>query len=234
MISVCLASYNGSAFIQAQIDSILPQLSKEDELLISDDGSTDDTLTCLALYQQDPRVKLIQGPKKGVIKNVEYLLTQARGEIIFLADQDDVWQENKVSRILATFDQYPDVEVVLSDLTVVDATLQVVYPSYFDYRQVRAGFFKNILKNSFIGAGMAIRRSLLTRALPFPKDIPMHDMWLGLVAMQHVYLLEEPLVLYRRHEQNASEIATTSSIGQKITWRYALIKGLFWRLLLKK
>lgn len=233
MISVCLAAYNGERYITQQIDSILMQLGEKDELIVSDDGSTDATCARVQAYQ-DPRIKLIRGPQAGVIRNVEYLLSHANGELIFLADQDDIWKENKIERIQMIFSQHPDIAVVVSDLTIVDEQEQVLHPSYFHYRKVRAGFYRNILKNSFIGAGMAMRKSLLDQALPFPKNIPMHDMWLGLVAYNRVYFLPESLVYYRRHEQNASEIQTTSSSKQKLIWRYNLINALIWRLIFKK
>ncbi|EOT48048.1 MULTISPECIES: glycosyltransferase family 2 protein [Enterococcus] len=233
MISVCLAAYNGERYITQQIDSILIQLGEQDELIVSDDGSTDTTCVLVQAYQ-DPRIKLIKGPQEGVIRNVEHLLSHACGELIFLADQDDIWKENKIERMRAIFSQHPDIDVVVSDLTIVDEQEQILYPSYFHYRKVKAGFYRNILKNSFIGAGMAMRKSLLDQALPFPKNIPMHDMWLGLVARNRVYFLSEPLVYYRRHEQNASEIQTTSSSKQKLIWRYNLINALISRLIFKK
>ncbi|MHC9000567.1 glycosyltransferase family 2 protein [Enterococcus bulliens] len=233
MISVCLVTYNGAFFLKQQLDSILIQLADEDEVLISDDGSTDETLSIIDAYH-DPRIQLFQGPRQGVIKNVEFVLQQAQGEFIFLADQDDIWHPDKVKKMIAVFKNNPKVQVVVSDLVIVDEHAQVLHASYFDYRQVKAGFFQNILKNSFIGAAMAFRRELLQTAFPFPNHLPMHDMWLGLIAVNQVYFLAEPLVDYRRHEKNASEIATTSSFKQKLVWRYHLICALILRLIFKK
>nr|AIA84980.1 Glycos_transf_2 [uncultured Leptotrichia sp.] len=95
MISVCMATYNGSSFIKAQLESILFQLNTNDEVVISDDGSSDDTLSIIEAFN-DPRIRLIEGPKiHSVAHNFEYAIRHSRGDIIFLSDQDDVWLNNK-------------------------------------------------------------------------------------------------------------------------------------------
>lgn len=224
MISVCMTTYNGEAFLAQQLDSILPQLQADDEVLISDDGSTDQTPAILAQYaQQDERIRLLDGPRQGVIRNVESVLRQARGRYLFLADQDDIWLPNRCADMLAVFHAHPDVQLVLADLAVIDAQGQLVAPSYFALRRVRPGFWPNVLRNGYIGAGMAITAELQAEALPFPAQLPMHDMWLGALAGKHVALLPTVLTHYRRHTQNVSEIATTSSIWRKLTWRMQLL-----------
>lgn len=106
MISVCMATYNGGRFIKEQIDSILPQLSQYDELIVSDDGSTDRTLEIIASYK-DERIKVFHHQKTGnkyyptlkvcySTNNFENALKQAKGDYIFLCDQDDIWEKNKV------------------------------------------------------------------------------------------------------------------------------------------
>src|SRR6476469_4547127 len=97
MISVCMATYNASRYIHNQIDSIRIQLASEDEIIISDDLSEDDTLKIIRRIN-DPRIKIIQGNAKlGIIKNFERALYAAKGDFIFLSDQDDVWLPNKVN-----------------------------------------------------------------------------------------------------------------------------------------
>lgn len=226
MISVCLASYNGEAYIRQQIDSILPQLTLEDELIISDDGSKDDTSHILASYSDNPIVKVYPGPRLGVVKNFESAIAHAKGDVIFLADQDDVWLPNKVEEMVRVFTESPDTLVVVSDLTIVDSQLEAIEPSYFDYRQVKTGFFHNLLRNGYIGAGMAFRSNLKKKILPFPEKLPMHDMWIGLLARNNVVFVKKQLTLYRRHNENASEIQSTSSFYQKFIWRLDLIMSL--------
>ncbi len=99
--SVCIATFNGGRYLREQLDSILSQLSAEDEVIISDDGSVDDTWDILTEYaEKDRRIKLFSGPRQGLIANFGYAIQQTKGELIFLADQDDVWLETKVKKSL--------------------------------------------------------------------------------------------------------------------------------------
>lgn len=224
-----MATFNGEKYLQEQIDSILAQLQSEDELIISDDGSTDQTLSILKKYEGDPRVRLLAGPKQGLIKNFEHALVAAKGELIFLSDQDDIWLPNKVSRMVATFNSHPECLAVVSDLRITTENLEVIEPSFFKAKEVKTGILHNIIRNTYIGAGMAFRRELLQQALPFPDKLPMHDMWLGLLAGRRMILLPEVLTLYRRHGDNASELETTTSFAQKLRWRIDLVRALLHR-----
>lgn len=92
-----MATYNGAVYIKEQLESILSQISPEDEIVISDDGSTDATLDVIKSIGS-PCIRIVQGPRmKSPSKNFEHALAQAKGDIIFLCDQDDVWQPNKVA-----------------------------------------------------------------------------------------------------------------------------------------
>ena len=102
MISVCIATYNGGKFLGEQLQSILCQLGKDDEVIISDDGSTDNTYL-LVMSIQDNRIKFYKHksdsfllPHEKATLNFENALKYAKGDYIFLSDQDDVWVENKV------------------------------------------------------------------------------------------------------------------------------------------
>src|SRR5688500_13094934 len=98
MVSVCMATKNGATFIKEQLDSILPQLATDDEIIISDDCSGDDTLTVIRAFQ-DPRIRLLESSsEKGITRNFESSLNASKGDYIFLADQDDVWLPGKVNR----------------------------------------------------------------------------------------------------------------------------------------
>jgi len=235
MISVCMATYNGEKYIEEQLASILSQLSFEDECLISDDGSTDNTLHIIQQFQNKyPQIRLLQGPRKGVIANFDYCLSQSKGDFIFLADQDDVWHADKVSKIIALFKQQPHTKLILSDLAIVDQNLQTVIPSYFAYKKVKTGTLNNIIRNRYIGAGMAFRADLKQEILPIPKNVPMHDMFIGIMAEPNVTLLPEVLTDYRRHEENASQLDTKSSRMQQLKWRINLICAIILKKFIRK
>ena len=122
MISVCMASYNGEKYIKQQIDSILKQLSDEDELVISDDGSTDNTLSVIQSIH-DKRIKLIHNQgEHGYSRNFENALKNSKGDYIFLSDQDDVWKDNKVETILPLLKKYA---FVVHDTEMTDENLKV-------------------------------------------------------------------------------------------------------------
>jgi glycosyltransferase involved in cell wall biosynthesis len=226
MISVCIATYNGQLYLAEQLDSILKQLKQEDELIISDDGSTDATLSILKEYQKNyPQICLLQGPRQGVIANFEGAIQQAKGDIIFLADQDDVWLPGKVATVCEQFASAPKTQVIISDLTIVDETLHPLAPSYFAFRKVKSGFIRNLLRNGYIGAGMAFRKDLKPLILPIPPSVPMHDMWIGLLGDLYGknQFLPQPFTLYRRHEHNVSEIKTQASKIQQLKWRATIL-----------
>lgn len=229
MISVCMASFNGGRYVAEQLASILCQLSDKDEVIISDDGSTDGTLASIRGISDD-RIVTISGPQKGLVKNFENALNHASGNYIFLSDQDDVWLPGKVERMIKALDFC---DLVVSDCKVVDASLKIINESFFAIRSSGSGLVKNLYKNSYLGCCMAFKKELLNVALPFPDGIPMHDWWLGLVAnlVGKVRFLDEPLLLYRRYGNNATETSQKSTEGfyQQILWRLTLMVKLILR-----
>lgn len=229
MISVCVATFNGARFVSSQLQSILPQLADGDELIVSDDGSTDATreiVRCMG----DSRIVLIDGPRVGLIRNFEHALGQARGDAIFLCDQDDVWLPQKVQHMTQALEE---VDLVVSDCRVVDDALNELHPSFFRLNGSRAGLLRNLSKNSYLGCCMAIRRQVLTAALPFPQNIAMHDWWIGLVVecTGRVRFLNEPLSLYRRHGGNASPatLRSTVPLTTRLRWRMDMARYLLVR-----
>lgn len=235
-ISVCMAVYNGEKFIRQQIESVLMQLEDQDELLIFDDVSTDETVKIATEFKYDARIKIIINPcKLGVIKNFECALENAKGDYIFLCDQDDVWMSNKVEECVAILETNL---MVITDCKVVDDQLNEIFPSFFELRHSGDGILKNIWKNSYLGCCMAFRKELLRLALPIPKKIPMHDMWLGLIAQTQgtVLFLPQKLSLYRRHQLAISPAAGKSNFNlfRKFNIRVVLITNLLCRVLLLK
>lgn len=206
MISVCLASYNGEKYIKEQIESILVQLGSDDELIISDDGSTDKTLDIIRSII-DPRIHLYNYNQGCYTKNFENALAKAKGDFIFLSDQDDIWIPDKVKLTLATFEN-THADFIVSAATLVDQNKKVILESSFATGKTRTGFWYNLAATSYIGACMAFKRDILPRVLPIPGENKYiaHDYWIACICERYykTALIEKPLILYRRHGDNAS------------------------------
>ena len=240
-ISVCMATFNGERFIKEQIESILIQLGSDDELIISDDNSTDATIAIIGKFVDD-RIRLItnQGVK-SVTYNFENALRNSSGDLIFLSDQDDVWFPKKIETMKHHLSKY---DLVMSNCNFIDEKGESMNCSFFDKFHSGPGVLKNFLKNTFLGNCMAFRRSVLDRALPFPFEIHRatqyqiyQDVWLGLLAnsLFNVVFIPEKLSGFRRHLNNASPTEMNSKSPQPLSWKFrgrallasALLKRIF-------
>ena len=225
-ISVALAAYKGEQYIAEQIESILCQLGENDEIVVSDDfpkGKTKNII--LNLASKDKRIRYIEGKGEGVVKNFENALRNCTGDIIFLSDQDDIWLPKKVENVVKEIEN--GASLVLHDAAVTDAALNITDRSYFLSHGSNASFVGNIVKNSFVGCCMAFTKELMLETLPFPKELPMNDWWIALVALKNkhkIVLLREPLILWRRHGGNVTGGKT--SFAQKIAWLLKIILSL--------
>jgi len=205
-ISVVMATYQGERYVLEQLQSIRPQLTGDDEIVISDDASTDGTARAIESLQ-DARIRLRRNAERvGYVHNFERAIAWARGDWIFFSDQDDVWLPGKVESLSAALAHKA---CVASDAIVADEQLRSVRESYFELRGVRGFSAPAIfLRPRIIGASMAVHRRYLYRYLPFPAGIP-HDHWLSLNAALdgELLVLDRALVLYRRHTDVASATA---------------------------
>lgn len=230
MISVCIASYNGEKYIREQLLSILNQLSEGDEVIVSDDGSTDRTLDIIA-DMKDDRIKVVHHTTEhGYTKNFENALTYAKGDMIFLADQDDVWMDHKVKTVTEVLKKYP---FAVHDTVMTDENLNMTAPSQFERYHVKPGFWHTFVRNRYNGCCMAFTKEFLKKALPFPKNQKLcrHDYWLPYLAELHkeAYVIDEPLIYYRRYEGttlNAGEKSSRSFTEKIVSRGYCLIKVL--------
>ncbi len=207
-VSVVMATYNGEKYIRQQLESILKNLTEEDELIVTDDGSSDQTVSILKEYTGVP-IRYLTGPGKGVMKNFEHGIRAAQGRIVVLSDQDDVWEEDKISCLLEDFAS-EKTKAVVHDVAVVDEAGNIMMPSFFHFRGSRSGVWKNLLKNSYLGCAMAFRGEMKEKILPIPTDpgIPdqWHDQWIGLLCDCYgdVFFDQRVLGHYRRHGENKS------------------------------
>jgi glycosyltransferase involved in cell wall biosynthesis len=217
-----MAAYNGERYIADQLRSILDQLADGDEVVVMDDASRDRTVSIIEALR-DKRVRVIRSSdNRGVVNSFERAIMEAKGDIIFLSDQDDLWKPEKVQRILQAFDD-PAITLVQSDANVIDADGNITAESFC---KTRGGFVPgvilNIVRCHYLGCAMAFRRQILSRCMPFPRNIPMHDIWIGIVNAYFgkTAYVDEPLVQYRRHGEN---ISRSGSLLRRILWRVNLL-----------
>jgi len=231
-LSVCLASYNGERYLAEQLESIIKQLDETDELIISDDSSTDGTLGIIKSFL-DKRVRVFPGNTfYNPIYNFENALKQTTGEVIVLSDQDDVWLDRKLEIIRHRFQNKPTrIYMVVLDGHIIDETGAIIRDSIFETLDSGKGFLRNLKHNTYMGCCLAFSRDLLDIALPFPKQIPMHDSWLGFLSELFgvVEFVPEKTISYRKHQVNRS--LQGFDLSQRIRWRYFLLFNLFKRLL---
>lgn len=236
MTSVCMAAYNGERFIKEQIDSILCQLSPDDELIISDDGSTDRTLEIIASYN-DARIKLLhhkKNPKLAKVKcscnfyyateNFENALKEAKGDYIFLSDQDDVWLPEKKDRMIACLEK-SGADCAMCNFSLIDENGVKTGNLGFEKNPNLHSLVSKILRSRLIGSSMAFKKEVLDFALPFPKNLIAHDLWIGCLAKKMIFV-DEPLTLYRRYGGNVSSGTGKSpnSFFYKIVYRLKFLQ----------
>lgn len=231
MISVCMATYNGEKFIKEQLESILNQLGDDDEIVISDDGSTDNTITVIHSLH-DKRIKVFYNHyKHGFTRNFENALRHANGDVVFLSDQDDIWVENKVNIITELLKEY---DLVIHDCKTVNYELDIIQESRFDFFSIKPGFMRHLIKSRYLGCCMAFNRNVLNATLPFPANETLveHDIWIAAVGWLYfkTFLLKQPLILYRRHGNNVSDggfdkgYSIINKIHRRLYRLYNLIK----------
>jgi glycosyltransferase involved in cell wall biosynthesis len=215
MISVCLATYNGEKYIKEQLLSILKQLGKDDEIIISDDHSTDGTLGIIEALC-DSRISVFFNSEKGYTSNFENALRHINGDIVFISDQDDIWDSNKVEICLEALQS---TDLVVSDCQLINNQKEIIAPSYFELRKVKKTSWGNLVKFGYLGCCLAFRSELLKKALPFPtnRQLCTHDNWLFLVGafLYRHKVLDERLIYYRRHDANVS---TGGQLSGKSQW----------------
>lgn len=215
-ISIALCTYNGARFLKAQLDSISRQSRPPDELVVCDDGSTDDSVEMVRKFSTSSRfpVRLIQNSTKlGPTKNFEQAVRLCEGDIVALCDQDDVWHPHKLERLDEAFTVRHDAGLVFSDADVVDENLS---PLGYTLWEV-SGFTKSeqvmvaqgnasflLLKRQVItGCTLAFRSSFTPIVTPIPETW-VHDAWISflIASVSPVTFLGNKLLQYRQHSSN--------------------------------
>ena len=230
MISVCVATYNGEKYIENQLHSILPQLSEDDEIIISDDGSVDSTISIIESFN-DRRIRLEENKTKhGINSNFENAIKHAKGDYIFLSDQDDVWMSDKLKRCLPYLEKY---DCILHDGYVTDGQLNIMKNSIIGNQHL-GGFISNLCHNKFTGCCMAFKASVKDIIIPIPKSkYFLHDQWIGLLCLLKLktYFIPDKLIYFRRHQENSSSATGRSerSLLKRVYSRVLLLSYLLFR-----
>ena len=224
-LSVALCTYNGAPYLREQLESVATQTRRPDELVVRDDGSSDDTVAVLEAFAAEspfPVRRLPSGANLGYAKNFETTIAACSGDLIALSDQDDVWLPHKLERLERALGDDARALLAFSDATLVDGQLRPLGSTLWQslrfgpalQERVREGGSRSpLLRNTFAtGAACVFRASLLPIALPFALSY-WHDAWLATLAaaVGYVVPVPEPLFLYRQHGRNAIGAPTSES-----------------------
>ncbi|MGM7672175.1 glycosyltransferase [Microbacterium sp. A93] len=212
-VSVCMATYNGEAYLGEQLDSILAELAPHDELIIVDDASADGTVALLATVE-DARVRVFpRDHNRGYVRTFEEALQYATGDVLMLADQDDVWIPGRRALFVAALQNDA---VAASNLVLLGSDAPLVPPIPGISWRLNASQSGHSVRNElrilagiipYFGCAMAIRRDAVDRILPFPDFLTeSHDLWIATFANAHRTMrhLDEPTLRRRLHEENVS------------------------------
>ncbi len=219
-ISIAVCTYNGERFLQQQLDSLLAQTLRPDEIIVRDDVSSDSSAAIAAAFATRAQTRGIRvdaqvNPENlGYRRNFQEAITACSGDLIFLCDQDDVWDATKLQRFADIFQARPELLVLHSNARLIDGQGEPLPGSLFASLKIRPhelrgmhdgrAFEVLLRRNLLTGAAMAFRRSVLPQVLPLPTHGWVHDAWIGILAATAgvVDTLEECTIAYRLHEHN--------------------------------
>lgn len=223
-VSVALCTYNGAKYLVEQMDSLLNQTHLPDEIIISDDGSTDGTVSIIETYQAKfgGRIKFFQHDVNlGVFKNFPFAIGQCTGDIIFTCDQDDYWLPSKIEKHLERHQSDTSIDVVYSNADVVlESVERYLYPLWeqktiLDQENGQASVVSLLYKGkSIAGCCMSFKRAILSTITPFPDQI-YHDDWIATTScvMGKISGISESLIKYRQHGRNAVGIVRGTKLS---------------------
>jgi len=224
-ISVCLAAYNGARFIREQVDSILPQLRPDDEIVVVDDCSRDNTVEILERYA-DPRMTIHRNQRNGGhVYSFGRALSLATRDVVFMADQDDRWADGRVAAMLETLNE-AKVLLVSGNTSYMDAEGRPIEYSATRLRKADSRrHFMNVVgmftgRTGYYGCAMAMRRELLDLVLPIPAFVESHDLWISMGAnlLRSNAHLEGDTLARRVHGENASILRRDLYMRLRARW----------------
>jgi glycosyltransferase involved in cell wall biosynthesis len=227
-ISIALATYNGAKYLSAQLDSLYKQTRLPDEVVVTDDCSTDSTLDILIEYNKRYGLKyFINKTALGVNKNFEKAISFCSGDYIAICDQDDIWLPSKIE---TSFLRLQEIEKngLPSLVSSTNIHINGSGNKIADHRREKDSFSytDSLWGNRHQGCSLMMNRKLVEKVTPFPQNIRMYDAYIGLTAAMigNKYDIGEPLMLYRLHSNNVMGGNGSQSFFAKLNrlrYRYA-------------
>lgn len=208
LVSVAMATYNGEKYLLEQLESIVSQTYENIELIIVDDCSSDNTREMLRSFNEKHKDKVrvyYNRSNLGLVKNFEKALGYCSGDFIALCDQDDIWELNKIKRLVDEIGEY---SLIYSDLSLIGSNGDVLSRSRTSDKRINnhsdISLRELILTNYVIGCSVLFKREILDSVLPIPSDAFLHDWWIAIIASKSngIKYLHEQLTAYRQHSQN--------------------------------
>ncbi len=206
MISVAMAVYNGEKYLDLQINSVLPQLGPDDELVISYDKSTDGTLDKINAYRaKDERVRVVINEDPGVFGNFQNAIENCKGDIIFICDQDDIWLDNKIKTVVDKMKE-TGCDMAIHNGVHIDRNDAIISRSFFEMYGIGDHKLKNFWAPRYSGCCMAFTKRLKNIILPIPKSVGAYDHWLGEIGERfgEIVYMPDILIHHRLHDGNVT------------------------------
>ena len=204
-ISVAIAVFNGEKFILELLESIASQTHKVDEIIVCDDCSTDNTLKILDTFKfkhtyLNIRI-IVNRHQLGVSKNFSKAIKLSKGDLIFLADQDDIWHNDKVQTMLGAFIK-GQASYIISDMNVINVTGDLQKFTWAELMEDNYGINKNHVMN---GCAVVATKKFFRSCLPIPYG-KAHDVWFAYCAkrLKTRVFLDKPLMNYRVTSQGVT------------------------------
>lgn len=230
-ISVCMATYNGAAYLREQMSSILSQLGPDDEIIVSDDGSSDETCDIVESYQ-DNRIRLIRnGRNLGHVQNFAQSIALARGRYIALSDQDDIWVEGRLQKLMVALDASPKNLLAVGDFLEIDAAGALTGHGHAMGHSPTSMLRQMVLilmgRARYFGCTFMFRQDFRKHILPIPGLMDSHDIWIALNAclFGRIAHAREVCLLHRIHGRNLTP-SRRRSLPKVVRSRIIYITGI--------